>query len=243
MYWKLLPMKKVSWGVRELAAKTGYNKSTVYRLLSTLVSLNVVQQNDNEKYQLGSKLFELGNRVSIYKSLKNLTNEPMRKVALEIQETVLLGILREHEVFHINKADSLQGLKISTSVGSYAPVNGSAIGKLLLAFCLPEIQDAFFNSTKLQSFTNNTITASSKLKKEFTQIQQQGYALDLEESELGLVCIAIPIYNKKGKIIAGISASGPSSRFKMKNVARYIEILQKGATEIEKKLDNIDRLS
>ena len=77
---------KKEWGVRELANKTGYNKSTTYRLLSTLVSLKVVQQNENEKYSLGSKLFELGNRVSLYKSLIAATNQPIKNVALEIFE-------------------------------------------------------------------------------------------------------------------------------------------------------------
>ncbi len=233
---------KKEWGVRELAAKTGYNKSTVYRLLSTLVSLNAVQQNDNEKYQLGTKLFELGNRVAIYKSLRNLTNDPIQKVALEIQETVLLGTLKEQQVLHINKADSLQGLKISTTIGSYAPINGSAIGKLLLTFSSLENQETFFNTTSLESFTKNTITSVSKFKKELLQIQQQKFALDIEESELGLVCIAIPIYNKKGKVIAGISASGPSSRFKMENVTRYIQILRKGVHTIEQRLGDFDSL-
>ncbi|REH52580.1 IclR family transcriptional regulator [Tenacibaculum gallaicum] len=233
---------KKEWGVRELATRTGYNKSTVYRLLSTLVSLNAVQQNDNEKYQLGSKLFELGNRVAIYKSLRNLTNESIQKVALEIQETVLLGILKEQQVLHINKADSLQGLKISTSIGSYAPINGSAIGKLLLAFSSLETQRTFFSSVTPQSFTKNTITSTSKLKKEIQLIQQQKFALDIEEFEIGLVCIAIPIYNKKGKVIAGLSASGPSSRFKMKNVASYIKILQNGAAEIENRLSDFNSL-
>lgn len=233
---------KKEWGVRELALKTGYNKSTTYRLLSTLVLLNVVHQNNNEKYQLGSKLFELGNRVSLYKSLRNLTNIPIQKAALDIQETVLLGILKDHQVFHINKADSLQGLKISTSIGSYAPVNCSAIGKLLLAFSSLETQETFFSSVTLRSFTKNTITSASKLKKELQLIQQQKFALDIEESELGLVCIAMPIYNKKGKVIAGMSASGPSSRFRMENVQNYITILQKGATEIEQSLQSFENL-
>ena len=65
--------EKKEWGVRELALKSGYNKSTTYRLLHTLASLDVVQQNDNEKYSLGSRLFELGNRVPLYQSLINAT--------------------------------------------------------------------------------------------------------------------------------------------------------------------------
>ncbi|WBX72085.1 IclR family transcriptional regulator [Tenacibaculum retecalamus] len=198
---------KKEWGVRELANKTGYNKSTTYRLLSTLVYLNVIHQNENEKYCLGSKLFELGNRVSLYKSLITATNQPIKNVALEIQETVLLSILKEHQVFYINKADSLQGLKISTSIGSYQPIHATASGKLLLAFSSIDKQEKYFKNNNFTKFTKKTITKISDLKTELHIIKKQGYALDLEELELGLICIAIPIYNKKGNTIASISAS------------------------------------
>ncbi|MGB1042237.1 MAG: IclR family transcriptional regulator [Tenacibaculum sp.] len=233
---------KKEWGVRELANKTGYNKSTTYRLLSTLVSLNVIHQNENEKYRLGSKLFELGNRVELYQSLITATNESIKSVALDIQETVLLGTLKEHQIFYLNKADSLQGLKISTSIGSYQPIHATASGKLLLAFSSTNEQLDFFNKNKLNAFTQKTITTTSDLKQELKIIKKQGYSLDLEEFELGLICIAIPIFNKKGKAIASISASGPSSRFKLENVQNYIAILQKGATTIEKTLQDFDSL-
>ncbi|WP_299123825.1 IclR family transcriptional regulator [uncultured Tenacibaculum sp.] len=233
---------KKEWGVRELAYKTGYNKSTVHRLLSTLVSLNVIHQNENEKYRLGSKLFELGNRVSLYQSLITITNQPIKNVALEIQETVLLGTLKDHQVFYINKADSLQGLKISTSIGSYQPIHATASGKLLLAFSSSEKQDDYFKSNTLNSFTQNTITKKTELKNCLQTVQNQKYALDLEEFELGLICIAIPIFNKKGNIIASLSASGPSSRFRIENVQNYIAILQKGASIIENSLQDFDSL-
>jgi IclR family KDG regulon transcriptional repressor len=234
--------EKTTWGVRELAAKTGYNKSTTYRLLSTLVLLKVVHQNENEKYCLGSKLFELGNRVPFYKSIISATNTPIKNVALEIQETVLFGVLKENQVFYLNKADSLQGLKISTSIGSYQPIHASAIGKLLLAFSNSEEQNKYFKNAVLEPFTKDTITEITQLKKEIIKIKNQGFSLEIEELELGLVCIAIPIYNNKGKVIAGISASGPSSRFKMENVQNYITILQKGSLMIEDSLQDFDAL-
>lgn len=234
--------EKKEWGVRELAYKTGYNKSTVYRLLSTLVSLNVIHQNENEKYRLGSKLFELGNRVSLYQSLITVTNQPIKNVALEIQETVLLGTLKEQQVFYLNKADSLQGLKISTSIGSFQPIHATASGKLLLAFSSVDKQEDYFKNTSLTSFTQNTITKKNELKNRLQIIKNQKYALDLEEFELGLICIAIPIFNKKGNVIASISASGPSSRFRLENVQNYISILQKGAYSIENSLQDFDSL-
>ncbi|MBL4605840.1 MAG: IclR family transcriptional regulator [Flavobacteriaceae bacterium] len=227
---------KKEWGVRELASKTGYNKSTTYRLLSTLVSLHIVYQNENEKYCLGSKLFELGNRVSLYQSLASISNNPIKNIALDIEETVLLGILKESQVLYINKADSLNGLKISTSIGSYQPAYATAIGKLLVAFSSSEEQKAYLKNSYFNSLTSNTITDITKLASEFQTIKKQGYSLDLEESELGLICIAIPVFNKKREVIAGVSASGPSSRFKMENVEKYISIMQKGVSEIEKSL-------
>tara|TARA_B110000503_G_scaffold113119_1_gene169749 strand:+ start:114 stop:866 length:753 start_codon:yes stop_codon:yes gene_type:complete len=223
---------KKEWGVRELATKSGYNKSTTYRLLSTLVSLKVVQQNENEKYSLGSKLFELGNRVSLYQSLINATKIPIRNIAINIQETVLYGVLKDNQVFYINKAESLQGLKISTSVGSYQPIHATAIGKVLLAFSSPAKREHLLKSIKFTTITKNTITEKPAFLSALEKIEKKGYALDLEEFELGLICVAIPIFNKSNKLIGSISASGPSSRFELKNVTNYISILKNGATKI-----------
>lgn len=215
-----------------MALKTGYNKSTTYRLLSTLVSLQVIQQNENEKYSLGSKLFELGNRVSLYQSLINATKIPIRDIAINIQETVLYGVLKDNQVFYINKSESIQGLKISTSVGSYQPLHATAIGKVLLAFSSENKKHQIINNLQLSSFTPNTITHKKTLLLELEKTQQQGYALDLEEFEIGLICVAIPIFNKNNKLIGSISASGPSSRFKLENVKNYITILKNGAQKI-----------
>jgi len=223
---------KKEWGVRELALKSGYNKSTTYRLLSTLVSLQVVQQNENEKYSLGSKLFELGNRVSLYQSLINATKIPIRDIAIDIQETVLYGVLKDNKVFYINKSESVQGLKISTSVGSYQPIHATAIGKVLLAFSSDIKRESLLRSINFTAITKNTITKKSALISTLEKITHQGYALDLEEFELGLICVAIPIFNKSGKLIGSISASGPASRFELKNVKNYIAILKKGAQKI-----------
>ena len=105
-----------------------------------------------------------------------------------------------------------------------------------MAFSSFEKQNNYLTNNTFNSLTENTITSSSALKKEFNKIKKQGYSLDLEEFELGLICIAIPVFNKKGEAIAGVSASGPSSRFKMENVEKYISILQKGVSVIEKSL-------
>ena len=223
---------KKEWGVRELATKSGYNKSTTHRLLSTLVSLNAVQQNENEKYSLGSKLFELGNRVSLYQSLINATKIAIRDIAINIQETVLFGVIKDNQVFYINKAESIQGLKISTSTGSYQPLHATAIGKVLLAFSSEIKRENILKSINFNSYTKNTISSKKQLSTALNKTKKQGYALDLEEFELGLICVAIPIFNNQNKLIGSISASGPSSRFELKKVQNYISILNDGASKI-----------
>ncbi|WP_440880448.1 IclR family transcriptional regulator [Tenacibaculum sp. C7A-26P2] len=236
-------VEKNTWGVRELAQKTGYNKSTVYRILNTLSVLNVIHQNSNDKYSLGSKLFELGNRVSIYKSIRKLSNDSIKKTALEIQETVLLSIIKDNQVFHINKADSLHGLKMNTSIGAYQPIYATASGKLLFSFLDEDEKENIINNTDLKKYTKNTITSRNELLKELEKIKNQGFALDIEELEPGLICIAIPVKNKNGNIIASLSASGPLSRFRMKNITKYIGILNKEIKNIEKAFYDFENLS
>lgn len=223
---------KKEWGVRELANKTGYNKSTTYRILSTLVALNAVQQNENEKYILGSKLFELGNRVSLYESLIYTARDSLKKIAIDIEETILFAVLKKNQVFYIDKVESPQGLKISTSIGSFQPLHSTAIGKILLTFSSEEKQGKLLQNIDYKAYTPHTITNESQLKNQLKEVLKNGYSLDLEEFELGLICISLPVFNKNNECIGAISASGPSSRFELKKVNHYVSIIKKGIQEI-----------
>ena len=225
--------KKKEWGVRELALKSGYNKSTTYRLLSTLENLHVVHQKSNEKYCLGSKLFELGNRVAIYESLINATKHIVKTIAKDIRETVLFGVLKKQQVFYISKAESPQGLKISTSIGSYQPLHATAMGKILLVFSSEQQKKSLLDTIPFQAYTAQTIANRNQLEHELLKVQKNRYALDLEEYELGLICIAIPVFNKNQEFIGSISASGPSSRFELKNVESYLKLMRKEADRIQ----------
>ncbi|WP_303317114.1 IclR family transcriptional regulator [Flavivirga abyssicola] len=224
---------KEAWGVRELAKKTGYNKTTTYRLLSTLESLDIVQKNDDDKYILGLKLFELGNLVSVYKSLRTFSRIPLENIAKDIKETVHFGVLKNNQVLYLNKAESELGLKVSTQIGSYQQAYCTALGKVLLAFSSANMISDYLKNVNLKAFTSNTLITSKDLLTELEQIKTKGYALDMEELELGLICIAIPVFNKNKEVVAGVSVSGPSSRFKSENIVSYLSIIKKGALDIE----------
>ena len=228
--------QKTEWGVTELAAAIGSNKSTVYRFLSDMQKLGILYKNSsNEKYRLGLKLFELGNRVELKSAFIDKTHPALVEVAKNITETVHIGILKNEQVFYVDKVESPQGLKLSSHIGSYNPASATALGKILLAYLpktkqLQTIDNLFVSPIP---FTKNTIIDKQLFQQELDHIRQKSYAIDREELEIGLICVAIPIFNQKREIVAALSASGPANRFKEEEVINYVATLQKGAVAIQ----------
>ncbi len=233
--------QKPQWGVTELANEIGSNKSTVYRFLSDMQSLGILSKDASaEKYSLGLKLFELGNRVNLNSAFVEKTHPELELVARTITETVHIGVLKNEQVFYVDKVESPQGLKMSSHIGSYNSAYATALGKVLLAFTPFEkqskiIQIILKDHTPV-AYTNNTILEPLAFTNELREIKKKGYALDKEEFEIGLVCVAIPIFNQDNEVVASLSASGPANRFKEIEVANYVSILKKGADAIQKNI-------
>jgi len=233
--------QKPEWGVTELATAVGSNKSTVYRFLADLCKLDILCKNpETDKYKLGLKLFELGSRVKLKSAFVEKTNPELIAVSKDIRETVHIAVYKNQQVFYVDKVESPQGLKLSSQIGSYNPAYATALGKILLAH-LPEETMKSTTATLLDSdeviaYTKNTITKKTSLLKELRSIRDKGFALDREEFELGLICVAVPIFNQNQKIVASLSASGPANRFEEKNVTKYVATLKRGADAIKQKI-------
>lgn len=239
--------KKPEWGVTELAKEIGTNKSNVFRFLSQMQSIGILDKNEqSEKYRLGLKLFELGNRVQLRTALVEKTHPELDKVAMNIKETVHIAIFKHHQILYIDKVESPQGLKISSNIGSYNVTHATALGKILLAFLPPNQQSEsinyIFDRDEVQALTKNTITDKREMLKELAQIKQKEYAIDREEYEIGLICVAIPIFNQNQEVIASLSAAGPANRFEEKEVKNYVAILKEGALAIQEKIGNFKLL-
>lgn len=233
--------QKPEWGVTELANEVGSNKSTVFRFLAQMQSIGILDKDElTERYRLGLKLFELGNRVQLRKAFIEKTHPELVSVAQNITETVHIAVLKNHQTFYIDKVESPQGLKISSTIGSSNPAYATALGKTLLAY-LPEEQqnqslDFIYKKTKAVPFTNKTITTKSAMLEELQKIKSSQYAIDREEFEVGLICVAIPIFNQNQQVVASLSASGPANRFKETKVKNYVATLQQGALAIQQKI-------
>ena len=228
------------WRVTELAQVLGTSKSTVYRFLSDMEKRGVMHQNiENGKYSLGLKLFELGNRVRIQSAFVDKTHPELIEVSKDITETVHIAILRNNRTYYIDKVESPRGLRINTTIGTFNPAYASSLGKVLLAFTYQDLDVLFstenFNH-KLESFTVNTITDPKKLIEELNTVRRQGYAVDNEEIEIGLICVAVPVFNQNNEIVASINAAGPANRFKEEELGNYVKILQSGAEAIKKRI-------
>ena len=234
-------VKKPEWGVTELAEAAGSNKSTIYRFLADLTKLGILYKHpETEKYSLGLKLFELGNRVQLKSAFVDKTHPALVEVASSITETVHIAVLKNQQVFYVDKVESPQGLKISSHIGSYNPAYATALGKVLLAFLSENRKEqtiqAIMEEQQPTAFTKNTITKHKALLLELNKIQKNGFAIDREEFELGLICVAVPIFNQNREVVASLSASGPANRFEEKNVSNYVAILKKGADAIQNEI-------
>lgn len=220
-------------GVTDLAQKLSTNKSAVYRMLATMEALNVIQQNpENGRYRLGLKLFELGQKVPINQNFIAKARPFMEALAKQAGETAHLAIYKNNKVYFLDKVVGRHDLQINSQIGSEKAIHCTGLGKVMLAFSEPNYE-TIIQSLSLHPVTKHTITNTDNLIKEVEIIKRQGFALDLEENEIGLVCVSVPVFNKRGQFIAAISTSGPSARFNENEIQTYTGDLKNTALELQ----------
>lgn len=227
--------------IRDLSDELKLPKGTVHRLLLSLAYFGYIKQDiKTKKYLLGLKLLELGNLIINQLDLRKLAEPLLKELVESTRETVHMVIIDNNEVVYIDKIETEQstgGLKMSSMVGARNPAHSSAVGKVLLSYYLDEEIDNFVKEKGLPPKTLRTITDPLQLKEQLITIRNQGYAIDDEENEAGIRCVAAPIFNDKGKAISAISLSGPAFRVTKKLIQDSLkkEII-KTASEISKRL-------
>lgn len=221
----------------KIVQKIHLPKTTVYRILSTLEKEGIISQNqENKKYRLGLRLFELGSLVFRKLKLREVALPLMEKLSEESGETVHLGILDKYEVISVEKADSSFSLRSNVYIGKRTPAYCTGVGKALLAFQPLDKIRLFLEQNKLKKYTQNTITDKGKLEKELETVKKRGFAVDNMEHEEGVRCVAAPIRNYEGKVIASISISGPSVRITEEKIPQFVLMVKKTAETISKEL-------
>jgi IclR family KDG regulon transcriptional repressor len=197
----------------EIASAVPFARTTVHRILYSLEKLGYIEKDEIKGYyQLAAKFHDLTGSAVQFRRLQALAKSVMQNLLLRFGETINLGVIEDGQVTYLDVLQSSSSLRIAAVPGERNPVHCTALGKAMLAF-LPENElRALLEQYPLVKKTPRTITQKKHLLVHLASIRERAIALDLEENLTGVICAAAPIFDKSGRVIAGISLSGPASR-------------------------------
>jgi IclR family acetate operon transcriptional repressor len=197
-------------GLSDLAARSGLPLPTIHRLVRTLVPLGYLRQDASRRYTLGPRLIRLGETAG--RLLGSWARPYLAELMESTGETANLAVLESGEVVYVGQVPSRHSMRMFTEVGRRVQPHCTAVGKALLAQ-LPEDQAARVLGTgPLTAHTAHTVTEPAELLRQFAQIRDQGYAIDDQEQELGVRCIAVVVPG--APTATALSVSGPEARIR-----------------------------
>lgn len=212
--------------IHELAEILNKNRSTLHHQVSTLVKMGYLfRDSTNRKYDISSHLIEIGQRYLNRLDIRRVAHIHLERLSRKLDETVNLLILRNHELVYVDKFDFTQrvgDLKPSFYIGTSTQAHATAAGKVLLASLVEEEIDKMLSRNDLVARTEHTITDPAALRKELKTISRQGYAVDNEEHQIGVKCVAVPLFNDRLRVVAAVSVSGPAGRFNKRYMTETI---------------------
>jgi len=201
--------------LKTLAQATKLHPSTAHRILTALVSAGMVERVEQGSYRLGIRLLELGNLVKARISVREQALPFMRRLHSATGEAVNLSVRRDDEIVYVERTSSGRALmRVVNIVGARAPLHITAVGKMFLLEDGAAGLRAYAERTRLPAQTRNSLTSIPALDKELEKVRRQGFALDMEEAELGVRCIGAGIRDDSGALVAGLSVSAPAERMK-----------------------------
>lgn len=201
-------------GLKQLALETGLHPSTAHRILAAMSASGFVERADPGTYRLGIRLLELGNLVKSRINIRDSAMPQMQALHEKIGESVNLGVRQGDEIVYVERTSSgRSSVRVVHLVGARAPLHVTAAGKLYLAEYSKDELREYARRTGLPGLTPTSITTLSALEKEIERVRRHGVAYDNEEIEQGLRCVAAPVHDDSGELVAGLSVSAPAERY------------------------------
>lgn len=222
--------------LNEMSRDLSMNKTTLFRFLQTLEALHLLEKK-NGAYVPGIKLFELGSKVPVKQLIVEKAHPILMRLAEEVNETVNFGELNKNCILYLDKCESKRSLQIQTGIGSRISLYATALGKAALSLLPAAERDAIISRIHLESITKKTITDPQKLKTYIEEVNRKGYSLDIEELELGMHCVAVPLPIPELNFFGAISFAGPSVRFTRSRMAELAGKLKVTVKEIRKTIN------
>lgn len=219
-----------------LAQRLGESPATIYRVLTTLALHQIVESNDSaQTWHIGAGAFLIGSAFLRRTSLVETSRPILRDLMETTGETANLGVEKDGHVLFLGQVETHAPIRAFFPPGTLSPLHASGIGKVLLAyFDAPRLHR--FGAAGLARFTPHTLADLADLQADLAQIKARGYSVDDQERNIGMRCIAAPIRNALGEVIAGISVSGPTSRIAPDEVAKLATAVISAAARVSEAL-------
>jgi len=221
-------------GVTEIAGQLSVHKSTAFRLMATLESHRLVEQTgDRGRYRLGVGILRLAGATTARLDLVQEARPICRQLAADTGETVNVAVLADGSALYLDQVAGTSALQPHNWVGQHIPLHATSNGKVLLSGLDAPALDRLL--PKLPSYTPQTITRKAALRAELDRVREQGYAIAVDELEIGLTAVAAPIRNAGGDVVASMSVSGPTFRIE-ERTDEIVDRLKEAALEVSMRL-------
>lgn len=233
-----LSEQKDGLGITEISRSVSLSKSTVFRIINTLLNLGYISKNvENDKYSLTLKFLQLSSMLINQTELKVVSYSYLRLLAEQTLQTVHLSIRKDDKAVYLDKIDAYsRNIQMFSDIGSFSSLYSSAVGKILLAWESEEDVKKILKNTDFTPKTKNTITNIDDYLKELRLTNSRGYSIDNIENEEGIRCVSAPVLNFTGKVIAAISVSGHFESIEDSNFQQATELVVKTANLISRDL-------
>ncbi len=223
-------------GLNQISKLTGINKGTVYRILYSLKERNLVEQNpETRKYRLSFGLLELGNFILKDLDLREVAHPIIKELAYLCGETVTLGIRTKNNFIFIDRVDGRENVRFYCDIGKIAPFYGGAAAKALFAHLDPADIKEIITDMRHDSFTHKTLSVDELLS-QIKTIQKHGYSVSDEEVDIGVLAFGAPIFDHRGKAVAGMAIAGLKHTFDDDKIKRFEKLITEYSHKISTKM-------
>lgn len=220
-----------------LARQVGLSASTTYRLLETLRQQGFVDWNEGTGvFQVGVRAYQVGAAYSVQDALLSAAQSEMQALVADVNETANLAVQRAGQAVYVHQVQAHQIMRMFTHIGAVAPWHCSGVGKVLLAWQSEAEVKELAGAGLFTPFTPHSITTLAEFQRELSRVRAQGYALDDQERELGVRCVAAPIRDHSGSVVAALSVSAPTSRLTPQDVPHLLARVQQATHGISARL-------
>lgn len=222
--------------IGEIAEYLGVHHSTALRFLHTLRKHGFVHELPDHRYRLGSAMFRLGFQALEGIELRSVARPYMERLNEATNETVHLGTLEDGDVVYVEKVEAAHRVRMVSRIGAIATLHCTGVSKGILAFLPDAERRRRLAMHELRKYTDNTLTDLDELEADLTLSRERGYALDDQENEPGIHCVAAPVFSGEGDVVGAFSVTAPVTRIDKDTLLSFVPALLEATTSTSQQL-------